>query len=85
MLQRNIGDTYDSYAEIYLEQNGCQYDMKLHASTEAERDCVYEFVDAIVNDKPNNCTAQEALFVMKILDAIYESARINQPVQIHFD
>ncbi len=85
MLQRNIGDTYDSYAELYLEQDGCQYDMKLHSADGKVQDCIYDFIEAILHDKPNSCSPQEALFVMKILDAIYESARINQPVQIHFD
>lgn len=83
-LQHNIGDVYDSYAEIYLERCGCQYDMRLHEPVPQTYNCIYEFVDDIVHGNPSACSAKEALIAMKILDAIYESAAKNEPVQIQY-
>ena len=40
------------------------------------------FVDCILNGTPCRATAEDGLVVMKILDAIYESARTGHEVQL---
>lgn len=82
MLQHNVGDGYDFEAEIFIEQNGCQYDMKLHPPVPEAKGAMYHFADSILNNKPHTATAEEGIIVMELLDAIYKSAETGKPVQI---
>lgn len=43
---------------------------------------MYHFAQSLLDDTPYVATAQEGLTVMKILDAIYESAEKGQPIHI---
>lgn len=81
ILHHNIGDVYDSFAELYLEKDGCQYDMMLHPPVPNAKSNMYHFVDAILNDRPHMAGPEEGLEVMKILDAIYKSAELGEPVR----
>ena len=40
------------------------------------------FVNALINDRPHIATDEEGLIVMELLDAIYESSRLGEPVKI---
>ena len=82
LWQHNVGEGYDTEAEIFVEREGCQFDMKLHPPVPAAHGAMYHFVDAIVNNHPHMATGEEGLIVMKILDAIYESAKTGAPVKI---
>jgi predicted dehydrogenase len=82
LVQKNIHEGYEWEAEIFVERDGCQYDMKLHPPVPAAKGAMYHFVDAIVNNTPHMATGEEGVTVMKILDAIYASARKGGPVQI---
>ena len=82
LLHHNIGDVYDSFAELYLEKDGCQYDMKLHPPVPEAKTNMYHFVDAILNDRPHMAGPEEGLMVMRILDAVYESAGTGKPVRV---
>jgi predicted dehydrogenase len=82
LVQRNVEETYKFEAEIYLERNGAQFDMKLHPPTPPVPTPMYHFVDSIVNDTPHIATGEEGLLVMEILDALYRSAAEGQPVKI---
>jgi predicted dehydrogenase len=84
LVQRNLNETYEFEAEIYLERDGAQFDMKLHTSPRRapNMNAMYHFVDSIVNDTPHIATGEEGLLVMEILDAIYKSAEEGQPVRI---
>lgn len=82
LLHHNIGDVYDSFAELYLEKDGCQYDMKLHPPLPEAKTSMYHFVDAILNDRPHMAGPEEGLMVMRILDAVYESAGTGKPVRV---
>lgn len=68
---------------IYTEQYGRPADITPQAPQinghEAEID---HFIECIVEDKTPLATAEQALDVMKILDAIYESSRTGQSVAI---
>lgn len=82
LSHHNVGEGYDFEAEFYLERDGCQFDMKLHPPVPEAHSSYYHFVDAILNDQPHMATGEEGLTVMRILDAIYESARTGAPVKI---
>ena len=82
LVQRNVGEGYQFEAELYLERNGCQFDMKLHPPVPAVKGACYHFIDAIVNRTPHIATGAEGLIVMELLDAIYRSAAQGKPVRI---
>jgi predicted dehydrogenase len=82
-VQRNVGETYKFEAELFVERNGAQYDMKLHYPPGPEvPNQFHHFVESIVHDKPHIATGEEGLIVMELLDAIYESAATGRPVEI---
>ena len=82
LVQRNLNESYSYEAEIYLEKDGTQYDMKVHPPVPAAPSSYAHFVDSIVNDRPHVATGEEGLIVMEVIDAIYASARIGAPVKI---
>ncbi len=82
LVQQNVGEGYDFEAEIFLEKDGCQYDMKLHPPVPAAKSSMVHFADCILNDRPHVADGSEGLIVMQLLDAIYESARTGAPVRI---
>jgi len=83
LLQRNLNEGYQFEAELFLEQDGCQYDMKLHPPVPDAQGPMAHFVDCIVNDKPHTATAVEGVEVMKLLDAIYASSELGEPVKVN--
>ncbi len=82
LVQQNVGEGYDWQAEIYLERDGCRYDMALHPPVPQVKGAMYHFVESILNNTPHIATGDEGLTVMNILDAIYASARKGTPVRI---
>jgi predicted dehydrogenase len=84
LVQRNLNETYEFEAEIYTEQAGAPFDMKLHASNRRtpELNAMYHFCESIAKDTPHTATGEEGLLVMEILDAIYKSAASGQPIRI---
>jgi len=82
LVQRNLNETYEFEAEVYLERDGAPWDMKLHAAPQFSGSSMAHFVDCIVRDKPHTATGKEGLIVMELLDAIYTSAAKGKPVQI---
>lgn len=82
MRQFNVGEGYEFDAEIYVERNGSQYDMRLHPPVPAAKNSMHHLVDCIIEKKPNIATAEEGVTVMKILDAIYKSAETGKPVKL---
>lgn len=82
LVQRNVGEGYEFEAELYLEREGAQFDMKLHPPVPAAQNPFFHFVDSIVNRTPHIATGEEGLTVQTILDALYESAKKKQPIKI---
>ena len=82
LTQQNVGEGYQFEAEIHLEREGCQFDMKLHPPVPESKPAMAHFVDAILNNEPHIATGEEGYVVMQILDAIYESASTGAPVKI---
>jgi predicted dehydrogenase len=82
LVQKNFGEGFQYEAELYVERDGCQYDIMLHPPVPAAKGAMVHFIDAILNNTPHIATGEEGLTVMKILDAIYASAAKKAPVQI---
>jgi predicted dehydrogenase len=82
LLQRNVNEEYKFEAEIFLEREGCQFDMKLHPPLPSSHGAMYSFVEAILTDAPHPAPGEEGLVVMRILDAIYASASRGEPVRL---
>jgi predicted dehydrogenase len=82
LVQRNLDEGYQYEAELYVERHGCQYDMKLHPPVPAAKSPMVHFAEAILEDQPHIATGEEGLIVMEILDAIYESARLGEPIKL---
>ena len=82
LVHRNRNEGYEFDAEIYVERNGAQYDMKLRPPVPGSQTSYHHFVDSIQNKKPHIATGEEGLIVMEILDAIYASAKQGRPVKI---
>ncbi|MEM7119505.1 MAG: Gfo/Idh/MocA family oxidoreductase [Chloroflexota bacterium] len=82
LVQRNLNEGYQFEAELFVENAGYQFDMKVHPPLKPAPNPMYHFIDSIVNDVPHIATGEEGLLVMQLLDAIYESAETGEPVQI---
>jgi len=82
LIQRNVDETYQYEAELYIERNGVQYDMKVHPPVPGVSGPMAHFVDSILDDRPHVATGDEGAVVMELLDAIYESAATGAPVKI---
>lgn len=79
------GAKLDPELEMYTETNGYMADVQLKASTALNFDGLFanemnHFVSCIKNQNSCISTAQDGIEIMRILDAIYESARIGHEV-----
>lgn len=82
MRQKNLDEGYAFDAELFIDRDGRQYDMKLHPPVPEARNAMSHFADSIINNTPHIATGEEGLTVMKILDAIYASADSGEPIRI---
>jgi predicted dehydrogenase len=82
LVQRNVNEGYQFEAELYVENAGYQFDMKVHPPLKPVPNPMNHFIDSLVTDTPHIATGAEGLLVMQLLDAIYESAATGAPVQI---
>lgn len=82
LTQRNIAEGYQFEAELFVEREGCQFDVKLHPPVPKAKGAMACLVDAILENKPHMASGEEGLIVMEILDAIYQSAKTGAPVHI---
>ncbi|MBS1371996.1 MAG: Gfo/Idh/MocA family oxidoreductase [Lentisphaeria bacterium] len=80
--QYNVGDHYDFEVELYHEINGVPLDSKLHLPVPECHESSYSFLDALVKEAPFCVDPREGVMVMRILDALYESAARNEPVKL---
>lgn len=82
LLQHNIGEGDDFDADLFYEQDGAQYDLRLHPTGAIGLSAMHDYAQAILTDTLHPAPGEEGLVVMQILDAIYESARLGEPVKI---
>ena len=81
------GMKLDPELEIYSEQNGYLTNITLNKPTALSFDGLFEkeinyFVNSLINDVNLDSIAEDGVMIMKILDAIYESAKTKKEVQI---
>jgi predicted dehydrogenase len=84
LVQRNRNEGYEFEAELYLEHDDAQFDMKLHdgAPVPEAHSAMYHFIECLKTGRQHTATGEEGIIVMEILDAIYESARTGRPVEL---
>jgi predicted dehydrogenase len=82
LVQRNVGEGYEFEAELFVERGGTQFDYRPHPPIPNAPGAMYHFIDSIVNRTPHIATGEEGEVVMKLLDAIYRSARTRRPVRV---
>ena len=82
LIQKNQKEGYEFEAELFIERNGCLFDMKLHPPVPESQTSYYHFIDSVAKKIPHIATAEEGITVMKILDAIYKSAETGEPVKM---
>ncbi|MEY4753144.1 MAG: hypothetical protein RJA44_819 [Pseudomonadota bacterium] len=83
LLQQNLDEGYRFQARLYADLNGAPFDLQLHAAPGSTApSAMHDYAEAILQDQPHPAPGEEGLIVMRILDAIYESARSGQPVAL---
>lgn len=82
LVQKNKQEAYEYEAEVYLERDGCLFDMALHLPVPAVQSAQYHFIESILNGTPHTATADQGIVVTELLDAIYQSAASGQPVRV---
>ncbi len=81
MYQYNLNEGYSYEVEYYTDIAGRHFDNKMHTAYPAPS-AFHLFAEAVRDDKPFLVQPEEGVIVMKILDAIYESANSGKPVEI---
>ncbi|MFA5340986.1 MAG: Gfo/Idh/MocA family oxidoreductase [Clostridia bacterium] len=81
------GAKIDPNIEFYMDMNGRFVDVKPHGDSALSFSGLFEseidhFVDCVVNKTPCRATAEDGVMLMKIIDAIYESAELKREVSI---
>ncbi len=83
LVQRNVGEGYEFEGLIFQEINGTQVDMKIHRPVADATSAMVHFCNAIINNTPHTATGEEGLTIMKLLDALYESAEKRTPIKVN--
>ena len=79
LLQKNLNEGYSFEVEFFKTENGLPLDCKLHDPQPCPR--AYElFVNAVRDNTEFLVRPEEGVTVMRLLDAIYESAASGKPV-----
>jgi predicted dehydrogenase len=82
LLQKNLHEGYTFDAHVYTEQHGAPVDVHVHPPTSAAPSGMHDFAQAILAEHAHPASADEGLVVMELLDALYESARLGQPIAL---
>ncbi len=81
MYQYNLNEGYTYDVEYYSEMAGRAFDSKMHTAQPVPSAYAL-FVDAVRDDTPFLVQPEDGVKVMKILDAIYRSAKTGAPEKI---
>ncbi len=81
------GVKLDPEFKMFTETNGYLSDIKLAMPTALDFNGLFEneiahFVDCVLNDKPFRSPAEDGVEMMKILDAVYESAKLGKEIKL---
>ena len=80
MLQKNLNEGYTYEVEFFRTENGAPIDSRLHDPAPAAPSAYQLFVEAVRDNTDFLVQPEEAVTVMRLLDAIYESAKTGKPV-----
>lgn len=81
LVQRNMNEGYEFEAEIFVERNGMQLDLKPHPPLPSPGSAMTHFVGCIRSRRPHIAPGEEGVAVMETLDALYKSAERGAPVR----
>lgn len=83
LVHKNKGESYVFDAEFFHDFEGHCWDERFHEgspwTSTVQPSAMYHFIDAILTDKPHDADHRQGHVIMKILDAVYESARTGSP------
>ncbi|MDP6525117.1 MAG: Gfo/Idh/MocA family oxidoreductase [Kiritimatiellia bacterium] len=82
VVHRNINEGYEFEGEIFTDFNGVPSNIQPQPRGCPLGSSMTHFVDCILDDKPHIATGEEGATLMRILDAIYESAASREPVRV---
>jgi predicted dehydrogenase len=82
LVQRNTDGGYSFAAEMFTEEDGFLFTKKLDRSSKPVPPPCHEFVNCIVEKRAPLATADQGITVMRLLDAVYESARIGREIRL---
>ena len=88
LVHRNIDEAYRFEAEFFTEHDGNLWDERYHertgwaAGAKQTVGAMGHFIDALSDGKEHDADGRQGLIVMKLLDALYESAQTGAPVRI---
>ncbi len=82
LVQRNCNGGYAFEAEIYVERQGAQFDLRLNPPVPRPPSPQAHFAECILTGAPHTATGEEGLMVMTLLDALYASAASGTPVNV---
>ena len=80
LTQKNINGGYDFVAEINTEEGGNMFTKKLASERSKVSSSYHEFINSIIEKRKPMATAEQGVKVMKILDALYLSAKTGKEV-----
>ena len=82
LLHKNINESYAYEVEFFKTENGNHMDCQLHEPAPPAPSAYYLFADAVRNNTDFLVQPEEGVTVMRLLDAIYESAATGKPVEM---
>ena len=82
LLQKNINEGYTYEVEFFKTENGVPLDCKLHEPAQPVPSAYQLFVEAVRDNTAYLVKPEEGVTVMRLLDAIYESAATGKPVEM---
>ena len=83
VIQRNVGEGYDFEARMFTEEDGILMESRiLEAGKKRSKNPMEHFVDCILDDTEPIATGEQGLECMRIIDAIYLSAKEGREIQL---
>ena len=76
------GNNIDDFIEFFKNENGTLIDSKLHEPMPPVPSAYHLFAEAVRDNTDFLVKAEEGVTVMRLLDAIYESAATGAPVRM---
>ena len=82
LVQKNVNEGYTYEVEFFKTDNGIPLDCKLHEPAPAAPSAYHLFAEAVRDNTDFLVNPEEGVTVMRLLDAIYNSAATGSPVEM---